>query len=62
VYKYKPVPPGFKVLYAIVSITGTEKAYIGKAGHHEKGAVYRILHKEATFKAQIEAGSQYMMP
>ena len=45
VYKYKPVPPGFKVLYAIVSITGTKKAYIGKAAHHEKGAVCRILHK-----------------
>jgi len=44
-YKHQPVPPGYKVLYAIVSLTGTEKAYIGKAGHLEKGAKYRIFGK-----------------
>ncbi len=44
-YKDEPVPKGFKVLYAIVNLFGTEKAYIGKAGHTEKGAKYRIYDK-----------------
>lgn len=42
-YKFEPVPKGFKVLYAIVNRFGKEKAYIGKAGHTEKGAKYRIF-------------------
>lgn len=44
-FKHQPLPQGFKLLYAIVCLDGTEKAYIGKAGHTEKGAVYRIEHK-----------------
>ena len=44
-YKFEPVPKGFKVLYAIVHRFGTEKAYIGKAGHTAKGAAYRVFDK-----------------
>ena len=44
-YKRQGVPSGFKVLYAIVNRYGSEKAYIGKAGHPAKGSRYRVYGK-----------------
>ena len=45
------------MLYAIVNRFGSEKAYIGKAGHPEKGAKYRIFHKGGHIQGPLSGRS-----
>ena len=56
-YKKCGVPSGFKVLYAIVNRHGSEKAYIGKAGHSEKGAEYRVYHRGGHIQGPLRGRS-----